>query len=132
MGTDIDQMRDEPRVNITLDGLDKPDEQRQRSAQERKRPVLRSNIALPPVRRKAIDVHTYEEIHIREREHQTAELVPVYGVSTKVPTRNTRTYPIQKSVNCVSKIGIRVDRLHIIDDAPRRVSSPIRTARRYA
>ena len=92
-------MRNELRVGITLDRLYQPDEQWQRRAQERKRPVVRCNITLPPIRRKAIDVHTYEEIYIRERKHQAAELVSTYRALAKAPKRNMETYPIQKSVN---------------------------------
>ena len=99
MGTNVDQMRNELGVGITLDRLYQPDEQRQRRAQERKRPVVRRNITLPPIRRKAIDVHTYEEIYIRKRKHQATELVPKHRALAKAQKRNMETYPIQKSVN---------------------------------
>ncbi len=92
-------MRNELRVSVTLDRLYQPDKQRQRRTQKRKWPVVRRNIALPPIRRKAIDVHAYEEIHIRERKHQAAELVPTHRMLAKAPRRNMDTYPIQKSVN---------------------------------
>ena len=100
----VDQVRYQTRVDVTLDTLHETYEERKRGQQKRNAPA-RSRVwgASPPICVYPGGVGASDEVEIRQRKDETAELVAEMDSVSDFGSgqrRAIKAYPIQKSANC--------------------------------